>query len=288
MFYLVNKHKWLTSFWVLHLLRKKFGIKKIWHTGTLDPLATGLLIAATWKSTKLIQFLEKKEKTYVFSFDLSWNSPTWDLEWEIEFLDEKIIADKKTRITKEIIENLLRTKYLWTIEQIPPKFSAIKIDWKKAYELARDWKEFEMKKRTINISDAKLIDYNFPIITLEMTVSAWTYVRSLAEDIWKDLWLWWYVTLLHRSKIWNMTLEGTKEVDSMEIDDYTSEEKLFPEYEIIQVNENEKKELMCWREINKEEIKEWKRYFLNHEDKIISLIEWISEWKYIYLANELN
>ncbi|EKE30003.1 MAG: tRNA pseudouridine synthase B [uncultured bacterium (gcode 4)] len=286
MFYLINKHKWLTSFWVLHLLRKKLGIKKIGHTWTLDPLATGLLLVATGNSTKLIPYLEKKSKTYIFAFNIDWVSPTWDLEWEITHFDEKVLEARKAMITKDSIIEIIRTKFNWKISQIPPKYSAIKIDWKKAYDLVRSGKEFEMKKREIEIFDSKLISYDFPEIKIEMTVSAGAYIRTIAEDIWKELGLWWYITLLHRNKIWEITEDMSQELDATEECNCISEEFLFPEFKKLDITEFELSELKLWREITRAWLTHWDKYFANYKWKNESLVEYRDD-KLIIVRNWL-
>jgi tRNA pseudouridine55 synthase len=286
MFYLVNKHSWITSFWVLHILRKKLGIKKIGHTWTLDPLATGLLLVATGNSTKLIPYLEKKVKTYEFAFNLDWISPTWDMEWEIEKIDEKILKERKLEITEEKIRELLKVKFSWKITQIPPKYSAIKIDWKKAYDMIRSGQEFEMKTREIEILEWKLISYNFPEIKIEMTVSAWAYIRTIAEDIWKELWLWGYITYLHRTKIWTIWEELSKEMNLIEKNDYLDEGMLFPEFWKTEVNEKEMEDIMMWKEISKEWLIEWKKYLVTFEWINKSLVE-SRDWKLIVIRNWL-
>jgi len=188
MFYIVNKPIWYSSFWVLKVLRKKLNAKKIWHTWTLDPLATWLLIVATLNSTKLIPYLEKNEKTYIFSFNIDWESPTWDLEWEVKYFSKTLLEEKKKQITKEKITNLLKEKFSGNIKQIPPIFSAIMINWQRAYDIARKWQEVKLKEREIEIKEIKLLEYSFPTISIEATVSAGTYIRVLAENIWKELW----------------------------------------------------------------------------------------------------
>lgn len=286
MFYLINKHSWVTSFWIIYQLRKKFWIKKIGHTWTLDPLATGLLLVATLNSTKLIPYLDKKEKTYIFSFNIDWLSPTWDLEGVIEFIDKEILNRQEKLITKELIQEIINTKFSWKITQIPPKYSAIKIDWKRAYELARNWKEFEMKKREIEILSSKLISYNFPEIKLEMTVTAWTYIRTIAEDISRELGLEWYVTYLHRSKIGSINEEFSKTLELIEEWDYLSENILFPEFSGIEVNSTELEDIFNWKELAFDWLIEWQKYFITFEGKNKSLVE-ARDWKIIVIRNWL-
>ncbi len=209
------------------------------------------------------------------------------MEWEIEFIDESVINTKKKEITKEIIERIIKDKFTWIIKQTPTKYSAIKIDWKKAYELVRKWVSFEMKEREIIIKDPKVIKFEFPFVKCEMTVSAWTYIRNIAEDIWKELWLGWYVTMLHRSKIWDIDLKKAKEVDDIKAEDCILETELFPEVEVIELDSEQIEDVLHWRKAKIEEIHENKRYLLSSQWKIISFIEWNKNWWYNYLANEL-
>lgn len=286
MFYLINKKANITSFWAIKLLRKKFNIKKIGHTGTLDPLATGLLLIATGSSTKLIPYLEKKEKTYIFSFNIDWFSTTWDLEWDIKFFDKEILTKKKKEITQELIKDILEDKFIWKINQIPPKYSAIKIDWKRSYELAREWKEVIIKSREIEIFNSKLLDYSFPKITIEMTVSAWTYIRVIAEDIGKELWLNWYTTYLHRTKIGTIWEELSHHIDSISIGESLDEKMLFPEFWIIEVNESQLIDILNWKELEIIGLVEWKKYLITYKWINKSLVE-ANNWKIVILRNWL-
>lgn len=287
MFYIINKPCWISSFWVLKVMRKKLNTRKIWHTWTLDPLASWVLIVATWNSTKLIPYLEKKEKTYVFSFNIDWSSPTLDLEWEVNFFDKSILENKKKVINEEWIKMLIKERFSWKIKQTPPVYSAIKIDWKRAYEMAREWIEVNMQEREIEISAIKLLDYNFPTITIEATVSAWTYIRTLAWDIAKSLWLDWYVTKLHRSKIWNIQDTDSILLDDITKENNTSETQLFPEFWIIEVDDKEMIDIKNWIEITYEKLKENKKYFIVHKNIIESLVE-IRNHKTKILRNNLS
>jgi len=273
MFYIVNKPIWYSSFWVLKVLRKKLNAKKIWHTWTLDPLATWLLIVATLNSTKLIPYLEKNEKTYIFSFNIDWESPTWDLEWEVKYFSKTLLEEKKKQITKEKITNLLKEKFSGNIKQIPPIFSAIMINWQRAYDIARKWQEVKLKEREIEIKEIKLLEYSFPTISIEATVSAGTYIRVLAENIWKELWLGWYVTLLHRSKIWKIDEKISHKLDNITKDDFIDEENLFPEFSKIEVDYQTLQDIKNWKELEFNELEENKKYFIVYDNKKESLVE---------------
>jgi len=305
MFYLINKPIWISSFFAISKLRKILNIKKVGHTGTLDPLASGLLLVATGNSTKLISYLDKARKTYVFSFNLDWYTESWDLGTEVHYLDKKLIKETQNTITKEKIQNLIESKFLWKITQIPPKYSAIKVNWKRAYSLARDWKEVQIPERTVEIFDYKLLDYNFPTISLQMTVSAWTYIRTIAEDIWKELWLNAYTIALHRSKIWDLDESKSHHLSSSWAEHLTSSSwaersvvegslnpipysHLFQDFkEIILDNENISK-ISSWIILeNKFSLTEWEKYFIkNKEWDYISLIE-VKNNELVIIANKI-
>ena len=150
-FYLIDKPLGITSFDVIRILRKKLNIKRIWHTWTLDPLATWGLLIATWNYTKLIPFFEKDNKTYEFEISFDWVSDSYDLWTEVRYLSEEEKKHFSWEITKEKISEILRNNFSWEISQVPPKYSALKINWKKALEKVKSWEEFELKPRICNI-----------------------------------------------------------------------------------------------------------------------------------------
>jgi len=181
-FYLVDKPKDWTSFDVCARMRKMFNTRKIGHTGTLDPFATGLLIVAVGKCTRLIPFLEKAKKTYTATITLGKTSPTLDPESEITD-----IAFDGELPTKENIEKIIKKHFLGKIEQIPPQFSALKINGKKCCDLARKGEKVEMKPRPAEVFRAEITDYAYPELTVELEVAAGFYVRAFARDLGEKL-----------------------------------------------------------------------------------------------------
>ncbi len=177
-FLLIDKPPDWTSFDVCAKVRKIFNIKKVGHTGTLDPFATGLLIVAVGRCTKIIPFLEKERKTYITKITFGKTSETLDPESEII----EIPLPKITPTEKDI-EKILNEKFQGKIQQIPPKYSAIKINGKKMCDLARAGKEVIIKPRITEIFQAKIISYDFPVIEIELETAAGFYVRSFARDI---------------------------------------------------------------------------------------------------------
>ncbi|MDD2487186.1 MAG: tRNA pseudouridine(55) synthase TruB [Candidatus Gracilibacteria bacterium] len=285
MFYLLNKPSGISSFQAIAKLRKILNIRKVGHTGTLDPLATGLLLVATGNSTKLIPYLEKAHKTYVFSFNLDGFTETGDLGSDIRYLPENLVEKIGAKMTESDIIRLIEEKFSGKISQIPPKYSAISIDGQRAYKLARDGKDVVIPERIIEIFGYKLLEFNFPKITLEMTVSAGTYIRTIAEDIGKSLGLNAYTTMLHRSKLgeldesgsYSLVLssgEGGNEVQKSELIEI-GYEKLFPDFGKITFDpENVDKISRGFIIKNTFGLTEGRKYFiLDKNGKYISLIE---------------
>lgn len=160
------------------LLRNKVGIKKIkvGHAGTLDPLATGLLIVCIGKSTKNIENIQNGEKEYIADICFGATTPSFDLETEI---DSQYPFE---HINKDLIKSVLPS-FLGRQEQIPPLFSAKLIDGKRAYEYARTGKTPEMKPANIEIYNMELLDYSAPVAKIKINCSKGTYVRSFARDL---------------------------------------------------------------------------------------------------------
>lgn len=173
-FDVVNKIRWN--------LKQALKVKKIkvGHAGTLDPLASGLLILCIGKHTKLIDSIMVGEKTYSGSILLGKTTPSYDLETEFN-------QDFETNhITNELLESV-RLTFLGEIQQVPPIFSAKQIDGQRAYDLARAGKEVELKANTVYISDFKISNNRFPEIDFEISCSKGTYIRSIAHDFGKAL-----------------------------------------------------------------------------------------------------
>ena len=245
-FYLIDKPLWISSFDIIRNLRKKLNTRKIWHTWTLDPLATWGVILAVWNYTKLIPYLEKDRKTYEFTVNIDWITDSFDLAEEVEYLDKKLQDKYKKEITKEKLEEILKQNFSWEITQIPPKYSALKINGQRAYKLAREGKEVEMKSRKITIFNIELLDYKYPEIKLKAEVSAGTYVRSIAMDLWEILWTGWYITKLRRTKIWNLDLKNANNLENFDEKNILDIKKLFKNHKFINLEENILEKINNW------------------------------------------
>ena len=171
----VNKPEGYTSRDVVNKLSKILNTKKIGHTGTLDPIATGVLVCLTGKYTKLVDLLTSLDKEYIAEIKLGIKTDTGDVTGNVIDKSNKVIL--KNDIL-DVIEKFPKT-YLQTV----PKYSAVKIDGKKLYEYARENIEIELPKREVNIYNLELISFNEDIIKIKTKVSKGTYIRSLIEDI---------------------------------------------------------------------------------------------------------
>lgn len=197
---LIDKPLEWTSFQAVNALkwaiRKKFNLKKIkiGHAGTLDPLATGLLVICTGKFTKKIPELQGQVKEYTGTFHLGATTPSYDLETEVS----------QTFPTNHLNEDDIREaipKFLGKIEQVPPVFSALKKDGKRLYELARKGEEVEVQPRTIEIFEFEITRIALPEVDFRVVCSKGTYIRSLAHDFGKTLGSGAYLSALRRTKI---------------------------------------------------------------------------------------
>lgn len=209
---LVDKPLNWTSFDVVNKLRwhikTKLGVKKIkvGHAGTLDPLATGLLIICIGKHTKQINDLMIGEKEYTGTILLGKTTPSYDLESEF---DKEYPID---HITKEMLEEVRQT-FIGEQAQVPPIFSAKQIDGKRAYDLARAGEKVELKANTINISDFQINTENFPNVTFKVNCSKGTYIRSIANDFGKKLDSGGTLIELRRTKSGEQDVKSAKSVE---------------------------------------------------------------------------
>tara|TARA_R110000868_G_scaffold37111_6_gene131431 strand:- start:10359 stop:11096 length:738 start_codon:yes stop_codon:yes gene_type:complete len=173
---LVNKEKDWTSFDAVKFIRSRVKTKKVGHAGTLDPMATGLLILCTGKATKSISQLQEMSKTYVGEITFGGSTPSYDAESDV---DE---TGPTNHITEERIHEILKNQFSGDIQQVPPMYSALKRDGQRLYELARRGKTVELEPRPVTIHSHQVIDYSAPKLILSITCSKGTYIRSIAHD----------------------------------------------------------------------------------------------------------
>jgi len=179
---------------------------KVGHAGTLDPLATGVMIICTGKATKRIEEFQYQSKEYIATLRLGTTTPSFDLETAVDETFET------SHITKEMIENVLK-QFTGSIEQIPPAFSACKIAGNRAYKLARQGIEVDLKPKLLVIDEIELLSFHEDKLTIRIVCSKGTYIRALARDIGKALQSGAHLIALQRTKIGDVTLEQCSTVD---------------------------------------------------------------------------
>lgn len=216
---LIDKPKGWTSFDIVNKIRRiiqnsEYNItnKKrypVGHTGTLDPLATGLMVILVGNYTKKSDSLLKLDKTYQATIRLGQESTTGDEEGQ-----KKLISTKQPSLDQ--IKTAIN-EFIGEIQQTPPIYSAIKINGKKSYELARQGKSVELSPRTVTINSTKVTNYEYPLVKITTDVSSGTYIRSLVEDIGKELGTGAYMSDLKRTKIGDFEIEKSIKIDDIDI-----------------------------------------------------------------------
>ena len=194
---LVNKLKGWTSFDIVKYLRGRLKCNKVGHAGTLDPMATGLLILCTGRATKIINQIQGQKKTYIAEITFGGRTASYDAESKVEEIAHF------DHITIKKIKEVLATQFCGEIMQVPPMYSALKRDGKKLYELARRGQEIVLKPRPISIYSSIIISFEPPKLNMEITCSKGTYIRSIANDLGKSLDSLGYLSALKRTKIGN-------------------------------------------------------------------------------------
>lgn len=197
---LINKPLEWTSFDVVRKVRGILKLKKVGHAGTLDPLATGLLILCTGKMTKRIEEFQAQEKEYTGKMIIGQTTPSYDLETEpTEAVNYSHVSDKEILAAAKVFEG--------EIDQVPPLHSAIKVDGKRAYQLARAGKDAALKSRKVTISVFEITSINLPEVSFKVVCTKGTYIRSLARDFGNELGVGAYLAELCRTRIGNFLLE---------------------------------------------------------------------------------
>ena len=189
-------------------LTRRLKVKKlkVGHAGTLDPWATGVMIICTGKATKRIDELQAGVKEYIATIALGATTPSFDLETEI---DATYPTD---HITKELVEETL-TRFTGEIEQVPPAFSACKVDGKRAYKMARKGQEVELKAKLLVIDEIELLEYSPTSIVVRVVCSKGTYIRALARDIGQALNSGGHLTALRRTRVGNISIDQCMAVE---------------------------------------------------------------------------
>lgn len=210
----IDKPYKMSSFGALahirYVLSKRVGYKvKVGHAGTLDPLATGVLILCTGRATKKIEQLQQHTKEYTATLQLGATTASYDMEHPVD------ATFPTEHITKELIEETLK-KFVGEIDQVPPAYSAVMVNGKRAYKLMRKGQEVELKAKKITIEDIEILRFDDTTMQLDIRVvcGKGTYIRSLARDIGEALGSGAYLTALRRTRVGDIKVEGCHTFDS--------------------------------------------------------------------------
>ena len=260
----INKPQDWTSFDVVNKLKYRLKPLKVGHLGTLDPMATGVLLVTIGKGTKLFDLMQEKTKTYVATFEFGYETDTLDATGKINNQSELIPTQQ------QVLEVL--TKFIGKISQIPPKFSSKSINGKRAYELARQNIDFEIKPKEVNIHQIKLLSYQERKLTIEIVCGSGTYIRAIGRDIAYALNTFATMTSLVRTKIDNFDL--TKCYSIANIDNL--QEKIIPikevlNFPVLNLNDLEKARILNGQTLNL--IKNDGTYMLQDEFDVVALVK---------------
>lgn len=209
---LIDKPLGWTSFDVVKrvrsILTRRYGIKKlkVGHAGTLDPLATGVLIVCTGRATKRIEQLQNGLKEYVADITLGATTPSYDLEKEID------ATYPYEHITRDLVDRTLPS-FVGHVMQVPPVFSAVKVDGKRAYSLARKGKEVELKAKPLEIKELEVLAFEPPLLRVRVLCSKGTYIRALARDIGESLGSGAHLSALRRTRVGEFTIDRCLSLD---------------------------------------------------------------------------
>jgi tRNA pseudouridine55 synthase len=191
-------------------LHKTLKIKKlkVGHAGTLDPLATGVMIICTGRKTKLIETFQYQTKEYIATLELGVTTPSFDKELPVD------ATFRTEHITRALVDQVIPT-FIGEIWQVPPVYSAVKVDGKRAYDYARDGQEVELKAKLLVIDEIEVLDFGLPFLKIRVVCSKGTYIRALARDIGLALGSGAHLAALERTRIGEVKLQDCWEVEAL-------------------------------------------------------------------------
>ena len=265
--FFIDKEKNCTSRDVVNEIIKKVETNKVGHTGTLDPLATGVLVVCVGKATKLVSLLTCDNKTYEAEITLGIKTDTYDTEGTV-------LEEESTFVTKEQIIEVLNS-FIGEYEQEVPIYSAVKVNGKKLYEYARNNEYVELPKRLVRVDNIELISdidiiNNKQVFSIRCSVSKGTYIRALINDIATKLNTIGIMSNLRRIKLGNISIDSCKTIDELSLNDLVSVKDLLKEYNMVKVDDELKKDILNGKIIdniyNTDMV-----VFIDNEDKVLAL-----------------
>ena len=270
-FLIVNKPKGITSFEAIKKVRTILREKKIGHVGTLDPFAEGVLILALGRYTKLFFLFDDMPKEYTAVGVFGESRDTDDINGNI-----LKVSDKKNILSFAELENIIKSNFYGNIIQKPPIYSAKRINGQRAYNMARENIDFEIKSVNVRINDIELLEYGYPFFKIKTSVSKGTYIRAIIRDIGEITGNFAYTKELRRTAIGNFTIDKTKNLNDISNKNILSFFEMFENIDkkIIE-NENDIKQILCGntKTIENFEIKNQYLALIDKENNLIALIE---------------
>lgn len=248
-FYLIDKPLWLTSFDVIRKLKKILWTSRIWHAWTLDPLASGLLLVAVGEYTKLLNSILLHDKVYEFSILLDGKSDSYDVWTPVKYISQEDQEKAKKSISLSSLNDFISHNFIGKIMQIPPKYSALKINGKKSLIRAKSWEDFELKAREIEIFSFEILDYSYPHVFCRARVSSWTYIRSLASDMWSFFWTWGYVGSLRRIHLWKINISQAQDLEHFSAENTLSLKEIFSPEHFVHLDSEIIHRLNMWQRV---------------------------------------
>lgn len=210
----IDKPAGMTSHDVVNRVRRAASTRRVGHAGTLDPLATGVLLVCVGRATRLVEYLVGQPKVYEATIRLGQTTNTYDADGEV-------IAERPLTFTPQDLENAL-TQFRGEIEQVPPMFSAIKQDGQPLYKLARQGKEVARKTRQVTIDELSVLEWNAPHLTVRVVCSSGTYIRSLAHDLGEVLDCGGHITILRRTAVGDFGVNTAVSLNDLTSDNIAS------------------------------------------------------------------
>ncbi len=262
----VNKPADWTSFDVVNKIKHLTKIKRVGHLGTLDPMATGILLVTVGKATKLFDIMQEKQKTYVARFHFGAETDSLDATGKVIKTDNKIV-------TKSQIEKIL-PQFVGEIPQIPPKYSAKLVDGVRAYDLARKGVQFELKPKKVHIYSLEILDFSENELELKIVCGSGTYIRSICRDLAHELNTVAYMSSLVRTNVSNFSLKDAvniADLNETNIDKFILPIKEVLDFQEIKLSETEKAKVLNGQIIDTNLTSG--TYLLNDESDTIALVE---------------
>lgn len=264
-FLLIDKPTGITSFDVVREVRKKYGEKKVGHSGTLDPLASGLMLVALGDGTKFLEYLIGCTKEYEVVAEFGKVSDTYDAEGTISQGASDVDCDR------EALEQIIATEFLGKIQQMPPKYSALKVAGKRACDIVRGGGEVELKSRTVEIFGCDVLDFEWPVVRMKVGCGSGTYIRSLVHDLGGVVGSGAYVKELRRTKV---GVFGIEEVDENLI---TIEALCQRCFVCLDLADDEFSGLLDGRKYRRSNFPEGSPVVALYKGKVAGVLEWLSD-----------